>query len=101
MELKEQGGKMDFLRLYLGEIVSLVFAIVIFFVAAAIASRYVTNRRMIRNVRNVCIAAAVAVFAFSWTYSLAVNRTPRGRIDRTGADQDQKAFELRHADQKQ
>jgi len=92
---------MDFLRMYLGEIVSLVLATVIFFIAAAIASRYVTNRRMIRNVRNVCIAAAVAVFAFSWTYSLAVNRTPRGRIDRTGADQDQKAFELRHAAQKQ
>jgi hypothetical protein len=91
---------MDFLKLYLGEIASLVLALVVFFVAAAIASRYVTNRRMIRNVRNVCIAAAIAAFAFSWTYSLAVNRTPRGRIDRSGADQDQRAFELRHSDQK-
>jgi uncharacterized membrane protein len=103
MELKEQGEKMDFLRLYLGEIASLVLALVIFFVAAAIASRYVANRanqRMIRNVRNACIAAAVAAFAVSWTYSLAVNRTPRGRIDRSSVDQDQKAFELRHSDQK-
>ena len=91
---------MDFLRLYLGEIVSLVLALVILFVAAAIASRYVTNRRMIRNVRNVCMAAAIAAFVFSWTFSLAVNATPRGRIDRSGADQDQKAFELRHSAQK-
>jgi hypothetical protein len=100
MELKEQGGKMDFLRLYLGEIVSLALALVILFVAAAIASRYVTNRRMIRNIRNACVAAAVAVFVFSWTFSLAVNRTPRGQIDRSSVDQDQRAFELRHADQK-
>ena len=91
---------MDFLRLYLGEIVSLVLALVIFFVAAAIASRYVTNRRLIRNVRNVCMAAAIAAFVYSWSFSLAVNRTPRGRIDRSGADQAQKAFELRHSDQK-
>ena len=91
---------MDFLRLYLGEIVSLVLALAICFVAAAIASRYVTNRRMIRNVRNACIAAAIAALAVSWTYSLAVNRTPRGRIDRSGTDQDQKAFELRYSDQK-
>lgn len=90
---------MDFLRLYLGEIASLGLALVIFFVAAAVASRYVANRRMIKNVRNVCIAVVVGAFAYSWTYSLAVNRTPRGRIDRSGADQDQKAFELRHADQ--
>ena len=90
---------MDFLRLYLGEIASLVLALVVFFVAAAIASRYVTNRRMIRNVRNACMAAAVAAFVFSWSYSLMVNRTPRGRIDRSGAVQDQKAFELRHSDQ--
>jgi len=92
---------MDFLRLYLGEIASLVLAVVIFFVAAAIASRYLTNRKMIRNVRNVCIALAIAVFAVSWTYSLTVNRAPRGRINRSGADQDQRAFELRHSDQKQ
>ena len=91
---------MDFLRLYLGEIASLALTLVIFFVATAIASRYVTNRRIIRNVRNVCIAAAIAAFAVSWTYSLTVNRTPRGRIDRSGADQDQKAFELRHSDPK-
>lgn len=91
---------MDFLRLYLGEIVSLVLALVILFVAAVIASRHMTNRRMIRNVRNFCIAAVIAAFAFSWTYSLVVNRTPRGRIDHSGADQDQKAFELRHSGQK-
>jgi len=91
---------MDFLRLYLGEIVSLVLAIVIFFVAAAIASRYLANRRIIRNVRNVCIAATVAAFVFSWTCSLTVNRIPRGQIDRSGADRDQKAFEQRYSDQK-
>ena len=91
---------MDFLRLYLVEIVSLVLALVIFFVAAAIAAPYVTNRRMIRNVRNACMAAAIAAFVFSWTFSLAVNRTPRGRINRSSADQDQKAFELRHSVQK-
>jgi len=91
---------MDFLRLYFGEIASLVLALVIFFVAAAIASRYVTHRRMIRKVRNACIALVIGAFAFSWTYSLTVNRSPRGRIDRSGADQDQKAFELRHSDQK-
>ena len=91
---------MDFLRLYLGEIVSLGLVLVILFVAAAVASRYVTNRRMIRNVRNACIAAAIGIFACSWTYSLMVNRVPRGRIDRSGADEDQKAFELRHSDQR-
>jgi hypothetical protein len=92
---------MDFLRLYLGEIASLVLAVVVLFVAAAIASRYLTNQRLIRNVRNVGIAVALAAFAVSWTYSLTVNRTPRGRINRFGADQDQRAFELRHSDQKQ
>ena len=91
---------MDFLRMYLGEIVSLVLAIVIFFVAAAIASRYVANRRIVRNVRNVCIAATVAAFVSSWTYSLTVNRIPRGQVDRSAADRDQKAFESRHSDQK-
>ena len=90
---------MDFLRLYLGEIVSLGLVLLILFAAAAIASRYVTNRRLIRNVRNASIAAAIGVFAFSWTYSLMVNRVPRGRVDRSGVDQDQKAFELRHSDQ--
>ena len=91
---------MDFLRLYLGEIASLVFALVIVFVAAAIVSRYVPNRRIVRNVRNACLATAIAAFDFSWTYSLTVNRTARAQIDRSGADQDQKAFELRYADQK-
>ena len=91
---------MDFLRLYLGEIVSLGLALVIFVVAAAIASRYMTNRRLIRNVRNTCIAVAVAAFVASLTYSVTVNRTPRGRIDRSAADQDQKAFEQRYSDQK-
>jgi len=91
---------MDFLRLYLGEIASLVLALVIFFVAAAVASRYVTNRRLIRTVRNACIAVAVAAFVASLTYSVLVNRTPRGRIDRSSVDQDQKAFESRHSDEK-
>jgi len=91
---------MDFLRLYLGEIASLVLAIVIFFVAAAIAPRYGANRRLVRNIRNLCIALTAGAFAASWTYSLTVNRAPRGTIDRTDADQDQKAFETRHSEQK-
>jgi hypothetical protein len=99
MELTKEGGKMDFLRLYLGEITGLVLVSLTLFVAAAIASRYFPNRTMIRVIRNLCIAAAVAAFAFSLIPSLAVNQTPRGRVDRTGADQDQKAFERRHSDQ--
>jgi hypothetical protein len=90
---------MDFLRLYLGEIATLVLVLVILFVAAAIALRYGGNRRMIRNVRNLCVAAAIAAFVSSLTYSLLVNRATRGRIDRSYTDQDQKAFEQRHSDQ--
>ena len=89
---------MDFLRLYLGEIASLGLALVIFLIAAAIASLYVRNRTLIKNVRNLCMAATVGAFAFSWTYSLTVNRIPRAAIDRSGVDQDQKSFELRHSD---
>jgi hypothetical protein len=92
---------MDFLRLYFGEIASLVLVLVTFFVASAIASRHVTNRRMIRNVRNLCIAIVIGAFASSWTYSLLTNRAPRGQVNRVGVDQDQKAFELRHSGEKQ
>ena len=91
---------MDFLRMYLGEIVSLVLAILIFFAAATIASRNGVNPRLVRNVRNVCIALTVAAVAASWTYSLIVNRAPRGTIDRSGVDQDQKVFETRYSEQK-
>src|SRR5215468_5379418 len=95
MELKEKGDKMTILRLYLGEIVSLALAIAIVLVAAAVANRYFPNPR-IRTIRNVCISLAIAVFAGSLASSLVVNQTPRGKIDRAGADQDQKQFDLRH-----
>ena len=91
---------MDFLRMYLGEMASLALVIVILFGGAAIASRYGANPRMVRTVRNLCLAVAIGVFATSWTYSLLINRTPRGRIERSRVDQDQKTFELRHSDQK-
>ena len=91
---------MDFLRLYLGEIAGLVLALMMFFIAAAIASRYGVSPRLARTIRNLCIAATFGAFAISWTYSLTLNRAPRGRIDRSGVDQDQKAFETRHLDQK-
>lgn len=84
------------MRLYLGEITSLVLAIVLCFLAAAVAGRYFMNRRLIRTLRNASIALIVGAFAASMVYSLAVNQTPRGRIDRTAVDQDQQAFEQRH-----
>jgi hypothetical protein len=88
---------MDFLRLYLGEMMGFGLVLLTLFVVPAIAMRYLPNRRTaIRVVRNICIAATVAGFAISLIPSLAVNQPPRGRIDRTAVDQDQKAFELRH-----
>ena len=90
---------MEFLRLYLGEMAGLALVLIILFVAAALASRHFPDRRKIRTVRNICIAAVVAAFAASLVFSITVNQTPRGRINRTDTDQDQKAFEARHADQ--
>ncbi len=89
---------MQILRLYLGEITSLALALVLFFIAAAIASRYY-NRTVVRLIRNLAIALLFAAFAASLTYSFTTNQIARGRIDRSAADQDQKAFEQRHADQ--
>ena len=83
------------MRLYLGEIVSLVLAIAFCFVAAAVAARYFRHPA-IRLVRNGLIALIVAIFAASMVYSITVNQVPRGQIDRTAVDQDQKAFEQRH-----
>ena len=88
---------MDFPRLYLGEIASLVLALILLFAGAALASRYFPNRRSIRTLRNLSIALVVAIFASAMTYSLTVNEVPRSRIDRSGVDQDQKAFEQRHS----
>ena len=89
------------MRLYLGEITGLVLVLLTTFVAAGVASRFFPNRpprlRMIRTIRNLFIAVIVAVFAASLTYSITVNQTPRGQIDRTAADQDQKSFEQRHS----
>ncbi len=90
---------MDFLRLYLGEMTGLVLVLLVLFIAAALASRHFPDRRRIRTVRNICIAAVVAAFAASLVFSITVNQTPRGRINRTDVDQDQKAFEARHSDQ--
>jgi hypothetical protein len=95
-----KGEKMQILRLYLGEITSLVLLLVFFFVAAAVASRYFPNRRTIRIVRNLCIAVTVGAFATSFIASVTVNQIPRGRIDRSGADQDQRAFEQKHSEAK-
>jgi hypothetical protein len=89
---------MDFLRLYLGEITSVVLVLILLFVGAAVAARYVSNRRLITMVRNICVAATVAAFAASLVFSLTVNQTPKGRIDRSGVDADQKAFEQRASD---
>ena len=86
---------MDFLRLYLGEITSVLLVVALLFVGTAVASRYVTNRRLVTVVRNICMAITVAIFAASLTMSFIVNQTPKGRIDRTGVDADQQAFEKR------
>jgi len=91
---------MDFLRLYLGEITGLALVLIVLFVAAAIAPRYIPDRRKIRLIRNACVAVAVAAFALSLIPSIMVNRTPRGQVDRAGVDQDQKAFEAKHTDQR-
>ena len=98
MELRK-GEKMEFLRLYLGELTGLALVLLAFLAAAAIALRYFPNRTMIRTIRNACIAAVIAIFAASLAFSIVVNRVPRGRIDHTAADQDQKAFEQRHSSQ--
>ena len=88
---------MDFLRLYLGEMTGLGLVLLTLLVASTIATRYFPDRRTaIRVMRNLCIAAAVAVFVVPLIPSLTLNQAPRGRIDRTAVDQDQKAFELRH-----
>jgi hypothetical protein len=88
---------MDFLRLYLGEITGLALVVLTVFVASAIAIRRFPNRTTaIKITRSICLAAAVGGFAASLVPSLALNQPLRGRIDRSAADQDQRAFELRH-----
>jgi len=89
---------MDFLRLYLGEITSVLLVVALLFIAAAIASRYVGNRRLVTVVRNICLAVTMAVFAASLAMSVIVNQTPKGQIDRSGVDKDQRAFEKRVSD---
>ena len=84
------------MRLYLGEITSLALAISFCFAAAAVATRYFANRILIRTIRNLSIAIIAGAFATSLVYSILVNQTPRGRVDRSAADQDQKSFEQRH-----
>ena len=86
---------MDFLRLYLGEITSMLLVVSLLFVGAAIASRYVANRRLVTVFRNICLAAIMAGFAASLAVSIVVNQTPKGRIDRSPVDADQRAFEKR------
>jgi hypothetical protein len=90
---------MDFLRMYLGEITSVLLVLGLLFATATVATRYVGNRRLVTGFRNLCIAAIVAVFAASIIASLAVNQVPKARIDRSGADADQKAFAKRVSEQ--
>ena len=91
---------MGFLRLYLSEVTGLGLVLCILLAAAAIAVRYFPAWRMtIRTIRNVGIAVMAAAITASLVSSLVLNQTNRGRIDRTAVDQDQKAFERRHADQ--
>jgi hypothetical protein len=88
---------MEITRLYLGEVTGLALVLILLFVGAAVASRYFPNRRAIATIRNIAIALVVGAFAASMTYSFVVNQIPRGQIDRTAVDQDQKAFEQRHS----
>ena len=89
---------MNFLRLYLSEMTSVGLVLLTLFGASAIAMRYFPSRgKAISVIRNFCAAATIAGFALSVLSSLALNQTPRGRVDRTAVDQDQKAFELRHS----
>ena len=90
---------MDFLRMYLGEITSVLLVLVLLFATATVASRCVANRRLVTVVRNLCIAAIVAVFTASIIASLAVNQMPKAHIDRSRVDADQKAFEKRMSEQ--
>ena len=70
---------MNFLRLYLGEMTSVVLVAFGLFVASAVAIRYFPDRRMILSViRNLSIAAAAAALAISLIPSLVLNQPPRG-----------------------
>lgn len=88
---------MEFLRLYLGEFTGLVLVLIVLFLAASAAARYFPNKRRVRLVRNIGIAAVMGAFAASWVASITVNQVPRGRVNRSEADQDQKAFEQRYS----
>ena len=91
---------MNFLRLYLAEITGLVLVLLTLLVATTVATRYFPDRRVaLKAIRNLGIAATLAGAAFSFMMSLALNQPPRGQIDRTAVDQDQKAFEQRHSNQ--
>ncbi len=83
-------------RLYLGEITGVALAVLLLFGAGALAARYFPGDRRVRMVRNACIAIVVGIFAASMVYSIEVNEIPRAQVDRSGADQDQRAFEQRH-----
>jgi len=97
LKLKIKEERMDFLRLYLGDITGLVLVLLTVFVASAIATRRFPNRRMVIKItRNICLAAVVGGFALSLVSSMALNQPARGRIDRSAVDQDQRGFELRH-----
>ena len=90
---------MDFLRMYLGEVTSVLLVLALLFTVATVAARYVANRTLVITVRNLCIAAILAAFAASIVASLVVNQTAQARIDRAGVDADQKAFEKRVSEQ--
>ena len=83
-------------RMYLGQITTLAISVAVVFIAGAVASRFYSNRRAIHLLRNLIVAILIGGFAASMVYTLEVNQIPQARIDRGGADQDQKSFEQRH-----
>lgn len=91
----------DYLRLYLGQIVGVIVALVVIVVLAAAVKRYVPDEsREISTVRNVLMVVVLFGFGIYLFISGSVNVTPRKVIDRNDVMQQQKAFEERHKEDK-
>ncbi len=88
---------MDFLRLYLGEFTVVFILLVILSILFTAISRLFPEDKLIRQIRNWVLVGVVGVFFLGLIPSLVVNNTPRGKIDRTDIDRDQKTFEQRHS----
>ena len=87
----------DYLRLYLGQIVGVIVALVVIAVAAVAAKRYVPDEsRAISTGRNVLMVVVLFGFGIYLFTSGSVNVTSRKVIDRSDVLQQQKAFEERH-----